>query len=149
MSIEVGQQAPDFTLTDHEGKDFTLSEHKGKKRVLVFYPGDNTPVCTKQLCEYRDGMAEFEGLGVDVIGISHNDTESHQQFRAKHELPFTLLTDRGLKVAEQYGCKGMLGMKRAVFILDADDYVRYAHVESVSVFRRGREELIQALEAMA
>lgn len=149
MTIKVGQEAPDFTLTDHTGKPFTLSALRGKKLVLVFYPGDNTPVCTRQLCEYRDGIEEFEGLGVDVIGISHNDTDSHQQFRDKHQLPFTLLTDRGLAVAEQYGCKGLLGMKRAVFIVDEAGIIQYAHIESVSVFRRGREELIQALEAMA
>ena len=149
MSISVGQNAPDFTLPDHAGQPFTLSQHRGKKLMLVFYPGDNTPVCTRQLCEYRDGVEEFTGLGVEVIGISHNDTESHQRFRDKYNLPFTLLTDTGLKVAEQYGCKGLLGMKRGVFILDEQGIVAYAHVESVSVFRRRREELVAALAEMA
>lgn len=149
MSLAVGQTAPDFTLPNHLGQDFNLAAQRGKKIVLVFYPGDNTPVCTRQLCEYRDGMAEFEELGVDVVGISHNDADSHQRFRDKHQLPFTLLTDKGLKVAEQYGCKGLLGMKRGVYILDEQGVIRYAHVESVSVFRRRREELVEALAAMA
>lgn len=149
MSLAVGQAAPDFTLPDHNGQSFHLAAQRGKKIVLVFYPGDNTPVCTRQLCEYRDGMAEFEELGVDVVGISHNDAESHLRFRDKHQLPFTLLTDKGLKVAEQYGCKGLLGMKRGVYILDEQGVIRYAHVESVSVFRRKREELVEALAAMA
>jgi len=148
MSIEVGQKAPDFTLPDHQGQPFTLSAQRGRKCVLVFYPGDNTPVCTRQLCEYRDGIEEFAGLGVDVIGISRNDASSHQRFREKYQLPFTLLTDTDLSVAAQYGCRGLLGMKRGVFIVDEAGVVRYTHVESVSVFRRRREELIGALNQM-
>jgi peroxiredoxin Q/BCP len=149
MALSVGDLAPDFTLPDHSGQDFSLSEKRGQKLLLVFYPGDDTPVCTRQLCEYRDGIEEYTNLGVDVVGISHNDADSHQKFRDKYDLPFTLLTDRGLKVAEQYGCKGLLGMKRAVFILDANGVIKYEHIESVSVFRRKHEELVEALAAIA
>ena len=148
MTLSIGQPAPEFSLPDQDGAAWSLAEHAGQRLLLAFYPGDDTPVCTKQLCEYRDGLSEFQGLGVDVIGISGDDAESHRTFRAKHDLPFTLLTDADLAVAERYGCKGLLGMKRGVFLLDAEHVVRYAHVEAVAVFRRGHEELLQAIRAL-
>ncbi|MEM1080815.1 MAG: peroxiredoxin [Pseudomonadota bacterium] len=148
MSMLVNQSAPDFSLMDDAGQVFTLSEHRGQRLLLVFYPGDNTPVCTAQLCDYRDGIEVFDGLGVQVVGISADDTESHRQFRAQHELPFVLLSDNDLRVAEAYGCKGLLGMKRGVFFLDEAHVVRYGHVESVAVFRRKRDELVQIIQTL-
>lgn len=148
MAIETGAAAPDFSLPDQDGKPFRLSEHRGRKLVLVFYPGDDTPVCTRQLCEYRDGIQEFADLDVDVVGISRNDGDSHRRFRDKYQLPFTLLTDQDLGVAETYDCKGLLGMKRGVFIVDEEGIVRYAHVETVSIFRRRKEELVAALATL-
>lgn len=145
--MEQDKVAPDFELPDQDGALFRLVDQRGKWLLLVFYPGDGTPVCTRQLCEYRDGIEEFEGLGVAVVGISADDAESHRRFREQRSLPFPLLTDAGLKVAEAYGCKGMLGMKRGVFLLDPDGVCRYAHIESVALFRRSREELIEAIEA--
>lgn len=145
--LKHGQSAPDFELPDQDGSPFRLIDQRGKWLLLVFYPGDGTPVCTRQLCEYRDGIEEFEGLGVVVVGISADDAESHRRFRDQRSLPFPLLTDAELKVADAYGCKGMLGMKRGVFLLDPDGVCRYAHIESVALFRRSREELIEAIEA--
>jgi peroxiredoxin Q/BCP len=143
--LQVNDKAPDFVLEDDQGGQFSLSEHAGEKVLLVFYPGDNTPVCTKQLCDYRDGVEAFEGLGVKVVGISNDGAESHRNFRAKYELPFSLLTDPGLKVAAKYDSKGMLGMKRSVFLVDEEGVIRYLHIESLSLFRRSREELLQAI----
>ncbi len=143
--LQVNDKAPDFILEDDQGGQFSLSEHAGEKVLLVFYPGDNTPVCTKQLCDYRDGVEAFEGLGVKVVGISNDGAESHRNFRAKYELPFSLLTDPGLKVAAKYDSKGMLGMKRSVFLVDEEGVIRYLHIESLSLFRRSREELLQAI----
>jgi len=143
--LQVNDKAPDFVLEDDQGGQFSLSEHAGEKVLLVFYPGDNTPVCTKQLCDYRDGVEAFEGLGVKVVGISNDGAESHRKFRAKYELPFSLLTDPGLKVAAKYDSKGMLGMKRSVFLVDEEGVIRYLHIESLSLFRRSREELLQAI----
>jgi peroxiredoxin Q/BCP len=148
MTVSKGQAAPAFELPDQDRRPWSLTDHPGQRLLLVFYPGDGTPVCTRQLCEYRDGLEEFEGLGVEVVGISADDAESHRRFREKQDLPFTLLTDAGLKVADRYGCKGMLGMKRGVFLLDEDHTVRYAHVEAVAVFRRGREELLEEIRAL-
>ena len=147
MTIKEGDVALDFTLPADDGSSYQLAAHGGRAQLLVFYPGDNTPVCTAQLCDYRDGIEEFAGLDVDVIGISGDNAESHRAFRAKHSLPFTLLTDAGLQVAKAWGAKGLMGMKRAVFLVDAKQVVRYAHVESVALFRREREELLDAIRA--
>ncbi len=147
MTLQNGDPAPDFTLPDQDGAPFTLSARRGERLLLVFYPGDNTPVCTRQLCEYRDGIEEFAGLGVTVIGISRDDAESHRKFRSRHALPFTLLSDPDLQVAAQYGCRGPLGMKRAVFLVDAKGIIRYAHIEALSLFRRRKDELLAVLAA--
>jgi thioredoxin-dependent peroxiredoxin len=148
MSIRIGQKAPDFTLPSDDGSRFTLSESLGHRILLVFYPGDDTPVCTRQLCDYRDGIEAFAELGVDVVGISRDDADSHQRFRERHDLPFILLSDPDMAVAEQYGCRGLLGMKRGVFLVDESGTVRYAHVETVAAFRRRREELLEVIEAL-
>ena len=144
----VNDRAPDFSLKSDDGEDYRLSDHLGERVLLVFYPGDNTPVCTAQLCEYRDGIESFAGLGVSVVGISSDDLESHQGFRSKHDLPFALLSDPDLEVAKLYGCKGALGMKRAVFLVDEKGIVRYAHIEALSLFRRRTKELLEVIRGL-
>lgn len=143
--LKLNDPAPDFTLIDDSGQAFSLSEHCGEKILLVFYPGDNTPVCTRQLCEYRDGVEAFEGLGVRVVGISKDDAASHRKFREKHDLPFTLLSDPDLEVAEKYDSKGIMGMKRSIFLVDEKGIIRYLHVESLALFRRSKDELVEAI----
>jgi peroxiredoxin Q/BCP len=144
----VNDKAPDFSLQSDSGNTYRLSDHAGERVLLVFYPGDNTPVCTAQLCEYRDGIEEFAGLGVSVVGISSDDLESHRGFRQKHNLPFELLSDPDLGVAKLYGCKGALGMKRAVFLVDEEGIVRYAHIEALALFRRKSEELLDVIRGL-
>lgn len=148
VMVNVNEAAPDFALPSDTGETFRLSEQRGRKLLLVFYPGDNTPVCTRQLCDYRDGMEAFEGLGVDLVGISPDSAESHASFRAKYAFPFTLLSDADLEVAERYGCKGAFGMKRAVFLVDASGRVRYAHVEALALFRRSATELLDVIGSL-
>lgn len=143
--ISLNDRAPDFSLQGDDGKHYQLSDYADQRVLLVFYPGDNTPVCTRQLCEYRDGIEAFAGLGVSVVGISSDSLESHRKFRSKHELPFVLLSDPNLEVARLYGCKGALGMKRAVFLVDEKGVVRYAHVEALALFRRRADELLEAI----
>jgi len=147
--LKVNDKAPQFVLEDDSGEMFNLAERAGKKVLLVFYPGDDTPVCTRQLCDYRDGIEAFEGLGVEVVGISGDDGASHRRFREKYDLPFTLLSDPRLEVAAKYDSKGVLGMKRSVFLVDEQGIIRYAHVESLPVFRRKREELLEAIRQSA
>jgi len=144
----VNDKAPGFCLQSDSGEEYCLSDHLGQRVLLVFYPGDNTPVCTAQLCEYRDGIESFEGLGVSVVGISSDSLDSHQKFRDKHDLPFVLLSDPDLEVAKLYGVKGRFGMKRAVFLVDEKGVIRYAHIEALALFRRRADELLEAIEAL-
>ncbi len=146
--VGVSDKAPGFCLQADSGDEYRLSDHAGQRVLLVFYPGDNTPVCTRQLCEYRDGIESFAGLGVAVIGISSDGLQSHRAFRKKYELPFVLLSDPDYKVAKLYGCKGAFGMRRAVFLIDEKGVVRYAHVEALAVFRRRVDELLGAIKAL-
>ncbi|MCB1168945.1 MAG: peroxiredoxin [Leptospiraceae bacterium] len=148
MALTTGDTAPDFQLTSDDGKECKLSEME-RPLLLVFYPGDDTPVCTAQLCDYRDNISAFQGLGVTVVGISKDDSASHQAFKEKHKLPFTLLTDSDCKVAEKFGAKSLMGgMKRAVVLIGKDNSILYSHVESVALFKRTAEELSEAMEGL-
>jgi peroxiredoxin Q/BCP len=140
--------APDFTLESTAGT-ISLAERLEKSAVLlVFYPGDDTPVCTRQLCDYRDHLAEFEGLGVDVLALNTQSLESHQRFAEKHDLPFPVCSDPDGKVCAAYGASGLLGMtKRALFLVDRQGRVRYRHVD-LPIFRRKAEELRELIAGL-
>lgn len=146
--LNLASPAPDFTLQADDGSKFSLSSQRGKRVLLVFYPGDETPVCTAQLCEYRDGFEDYQQLNCTVIGISSDDTASHQRFKQRRQLPFTLLSDPQLEVAALYGAKGLLGMKRACFLVDEHGVLRYQHIEATALFRRRQDELVEALRAL-
>jgi peroxiredoxin Q/BCP len=129
MSVEVGDQAPDFTLSGVEGttrRDYTLSDYRGKPVVLAFYPGDFTPGCTKQMCQYRDAFAEFEGVEAVLLGISPQDVDSHERWIEKREFPFPLLADTDKQVIDAYGVRGFgpIAVKRSTFVIDKDGIVR-------------------------
>jgi peroxiredoxin len=91
--MNIGETAPDFTLKDGDGNEWTLSDQRGKTVVLLFYPGDNTPVCTAQLCSVRDHWSDYQATGAEVVGISMDSVESHKDFAEKKELPLRLLSD--------------------------------------------------------
>jgi peroxiredoxin Q/BCP len=121
MSLAVGSTAPDFTLPSTAGRDFSLSQHAPRKPlILYFYPKDFTPLCTAEACSFRDTFDEFIKLGVDVIGVSTNDIETHHRFKAAHNLPFELLSDPDSKVAKLYGAvMPVVGItRRKTFLLD-------------------------------
>lgn len=126
MSIEIGQQAPDFTLKDQEGKDVSLSNFQGKNIILYFYPKDMTPGCTTQACDFRDNYEAFEQYNTVIIGISPDQIERHQKFIAKHGLPFKLLADTEQEVAKLYDVwklkkmfgKEFYGIERSTFIIN-------------------------------
>ena len=132
----IGQQAPDFTLPgmvlsgeEVSRGEFTLSQEKGHPVVLAFYPGDNTPVCTRQLCSYAAGIEAFREFGALVWGISPQGLDSHEDFARRHSLGFPLLADTDRAVAKQYGIAiPGLGLRRSVFIVDADGVLRWKQV---------------------
>jgi|CXWL01.1.fsa_nt_gi peroxiredoxin Q/BCP len=146
--IAIGDPAPEIQLEADDLSQFKLSDRRGQRTLLVFYPGDETPVCTAQLCEYRDGFDDYRELGVDVVGISKDSIASHQDFKRKRFLPFTLLSDPKLVAAKAYGSSGILGMKRSVFLVDEEGVIRYAHIEALALFKRSHEELIEAIRAL-
>jgi thioredoxin-dependent peroxiredoxin len=145
--IAIGDPAPGFTLEGTTGP-FTLSEHRGEIVVLLFYPGDETPVCTKQFCSYRD--TGLEGLGATVVGISAQDLESHQRFTTHHGLTVPLLADADKKVARAYGVSiPVVGTRRAVFAIDEQGVVRFKHVHMLGVDYLDADELRAAVAKVA
>jgi peroxiredoxin Q/BCP len=143
---QVGDQAPDFTLPGTEGP-FHLSEHRGQRVVLLFYPGDNTPVCTRQFCSYRDRAQDVDGLDAAIVGISSQDLESHREFTSKHGLNVPLLADVDGEVAKAYGAHApVIGTRRAVVILDEQGIVRYRHDHLLGLDFQTVDELRQALD---
>ena len=98
-----GDRAPDFTLKDGKGDDWTLSDYRGKTVVLMFYPGDDTPVCTKEMCSVRDHWSDYQATGAEVVGISTDSVESHEKFAVKYDLPLKLLSDKDGRVRDLYG----------------------------------------------
>jgi thioredoxin-dependent peroxiredoxin len=131
--IEVGKKAPDFSLPDQDGVTRKLSDYRGKPVVLYFYPKDDTPGCTKEACSFRDSFAEYREAGIEVLGVSIDDENSHRKFRDKYELPFTLLSDKDKKVVEKYGVwvektnygKKYMGIARKTFLIDKHGIVTY------------------------
>jgi peroxiredoxin Q/BCP len=125
-----------------------LSEYAGRVVVLVFYPGDDTPVCTKQLNSYNDDLSEFDGLGAQVLAISAQDVASHERFAAKHGFGFPLLADTDKAVAGAYGTLGPLGFpRRSVFVIDGSGIVRYAHRAIAGLTYRPVSELVDAIRS--
>ena len=132
--VEEGAPAPDFELRSDEGETVTLSALRGKPVVLYFYPKDDTPGCTTEACEFRDAYDRFREQGVEILGVSPDTEASHQKFKSKYELPFTLLADPDHEVAEAYGVwkekrnygKTYHGVERSTFVIDADGKVARA-----------------------
>lgn len=146
--MKVGESAPDFTLKDGEGRDWKLSEQRGKTVVLLFYPGDDTPVCTKQLCSVRDNWEEYAATGAEVVGISTDSAASHKSFAEKYDLPLTLLSDERGETLERYGAKSWLPGRssRAVVVIDKTGVVRHHQVQSLSIFRPKDDEVLKAIQ---
>jgi len=146
--MKSGENAPDFNLKDGDGNDWRLSEQRGKTVVLLFYPGDNTPVCTKQLCSVRDNWEDYKRSGAEVVGISTDSPDSHKGFTDKYDLPLRLLSDESGEVVEKYGVKSWLPGRsaRAVVVIDKIGVVRYHQIQSLSLFRPKDDEILKAIE---
>ena len=145
-TLSIGDIAPDFDLPGTGGRTWTLSEFRGQPVVLVFYPGDDTPVCTKQLNSYNEGLEEFSQLTAQVLGISAQDVDSHERFASRHGLRIPLLADTDKAVAAAYGTLGPLGFpRRSVVIVDRDGIVRYIHRAMAGLTYRPVSELVGVL----
>ena len=146
---KVGEPAPDFELQGTDGP-FKLSEHRGERVVLLFYPGDNTAVCTRQFCSYRDRAEEFARLNATVVGISSQDLDSHRGFIAKNSLTVPLLADVDKSVARAYSAvtPGIGSTKRAAIVIDEQGIVRHRHDHMLGLDYQSVDDLKAALDAL-
>lgn len=146
-TVREGSAAPDFTLLDGDGERWRLSDHRGKVVVLLFYPGDETPICTRQMCSVRDRWEDYDATGAEVVGISTNSVESHKSFAEHHNLPLRLLADIDGKVSELYGARSIVPGKvaRSVFVIDANGIIRYRDVRPLGLFRPKDDDVISAI----
>ena len=146
MGLDTGDPAPDFELDGTEGR-FRLSDHRGERVVLLFYPGDFTPVCTRQFCSYAERAEDMSSLDATVVGISSQDVDSHMKFVDEKGIPVPLLADTDKKVAKAYGaCAPMVGTRRAVVIVDAEGRVAYKHVHTLGLDFQTVDDIREALE---
>jgi len=147
-TLQEGQPAPDFSLPDSEGAQWRLSDHRGKVVVLLFYPGDETPICTRQMCSVRDRWPDYAATGAEVVGISTNTVESHRDFAAHHQLPLRLLADVDRRVADLYGARSLVPGKvaRSVFVIDPGGVIRYRDVRPLGLFRPKDDDIIRAIQ---
>lgn len=143
--VKVGDLAPDFDAPSAEGQ-VSLAEHRGSWVVLYFYPADDTPGCTAEACSFRDAYEDFTDAGAVVIGVSGDSVEKHEQFAAKHNLPFTLASDTDGSMRKNYGVKKSLGLfdGRVTFVIDPDGVVR----EQFSSQLRAKEHQARAIAAI-
>ena len=125
MALAVGTVAPAFTTTDDLGNTVSLSDFKGKVVVLYFYPKDDTPGCTKQAQSFRDNYTEYQGKDMVVLGVSMDDEASHQKFKEKYGLPFTLLTDKDGSISQAYDVDGGGYAKRVTYIIDSEGKITH------------------------
>jgi thioredoxin-dependent peroxiredoxin len=148
--VKVGSVAPNFTLPSQSGEMVSLEHFLGHKPVvLFFYPKDDSPGCTKQVCAFRDDYEEFGKLDAEVIGISSDSVESHRSFTAKHHLPYTLVSDKGGKVRKLYGVPNTLGLfhGRVTYVIDKKGVVRHIFSSQVGIDRHV-EDALEVLESI-
>jgi thioredoxin-dependent peroxiredoxin len=145
----LNEPAPDFTLRDGNGDAWRLSDHRGKVVVLLFYPGDETPICTRQMCSVRDRWDDYVATGAEVVGISSDSVESHQKFAAHHNLPLRLLSDSDGTASKLYGARSLIPGKvaRSVFVIDAQGVLRHSDVRPLGLFKPKDDDTIAAIRA--
>lgn len=147
MPLRAGDAAPDFTLPGTGGRTYTLKEYRGQPVLLVFYPGDNTPVCTRQLNQYTSDVEKFDDLDVQVLAISPQSVASHEDFsESQGGFAFPLLADEDKAVGTAYGIIGPAGFyRRSTFFVDREGVIRYAHRSVGSMTFKPTSELLAAL----
>ena len=143
----MGNIAPDFELRGSENKTWRLSNHRGKVVAFVFYPKDETPVCTKQMCSMRDRWTDYQSTGAEVVAISVGSVDSHKRFAEHHGLPQRLLADERGEVSRLYNVKSILGgSQRAVIVIDPKGVIHYRK-SILPIFRPGDDEVIEAIRS--
>jgi thioredoxin-dependent peroxiredoxin len=147
--LNLNEPAPDFTLKDGKGNDWRLTDHRGKVVVLLFYPGDETPVCTRQMCSVRDRWNDYVATGAEVVGISSDSIESHRKFAEHHNLPLRLLSDSEGVAAKLYGAQSIIPgrVARSVFVIDANGVLRHSDVRPLGLFKPKDDATIAAIRA--
>lgn len=147
--LNLNEPVPDFTLRDGNGNDWRLSDHRGKVVVLLFYPGDETPVCTRQMCSVRDRWDDYVATGAEVVGISSDSVESHRKFAEHHNLPLRLLSDAEGVAAKLYGAQSIIPgrVARSVFVIDANGILRHSDVRPLGLFKPKDDATIAAIRA--
>lgn len=146
-----GSSAPDVDLEgwlDGRAQRFRLSEQRGRTTVLAFYPGDDTPVCTKQMCSYSTDLDDLAQVGGQVWGISPQDLDSHAAFAAKRGIVLPLLADPDKVAIRAYGVGGLLAVKRSVFVVDGEGIVRWSHISALGLTFRDTKTLVGVLAAL-
>ena len=153
MALAVGDRAPQVACQDHEGIERRSDQLGGQWLVLFFYPKDDTPGCTAEVCAFRDGWSEFQALGAQVWGVSGDDATSHQRFVARHGLPFPLLVDRGNALRQSFGVPSVLGLLpgRVTYVIDPAGVVRHItnNLLDGALHRREALAALQRLQAAA
>jgi peroxiredoxin Q/BCP len=146
-SPQVGDAAPDFSLPDGNGDQWNLSAQRGKVVVMLFYPGDETPICTRQMCSVRDRWEDYSRTAAEVVGISTDSVESHKKFADHYELPLRLLSDQNGEVAKMYGAQSLIPGKvaRSVFVIDGAGVIRHRDVRPLGLFRPKDDEVLKAI----
>lgn len=146
-SPQVGDAAPEFSLSDGDGNAWSLNAQRGKVVVLLFYPGDETPICTRQMCSVRDRWEDYSATGAEVVGISTDSVESHKKFAEHHDLPLRLLSDVKGQVAKLYGAQSLIPGKvaRSVFVIDAGGTIRHRDIRLLGLFRPKDDAVIDAI----
>jgi len=148
---DVGELAPDFTLPGTSPSagdgDYTLSAARSRPLVLAFYPGDETPVCTRQLCSYQNDLEVISGLDAQLWGISSQDLDSHRRFQAHRGLTFPLLSDTANEVFRAYGLGSILN-RRAIFVLDAEGRIAWKHVSTTGITYQKTDQIAAVLRTL-
>ena len=148
-NARVGAVAPDFTLPDNACNKWRLRDHLGKVVVLFFYPGDETPVCTRQMCSLRNRWQDYAATGAEVVGISTDSVESHRGFIEHHHLPIRLLADTSRQVGNAYGARSWIPgrLARSVFVIDAKGIIRHRDIRPIGLLRPKDDDIIRAIRA--